>query len=140
MVLAKEAMQKAIKVHPEDTIDKLKGLFKKYKETNAFVVVDKNQKFVGEVYELDVLAPFVPEEMLDEEDVIGALGFGYRKKFLAKKVKGIMKRHNFTTTPEEDLRNVAYLMYKEEIRVVPVLDKTKKVLGVIHVGDIIRSL
>ena len=133
-------MEKSIKVYPDDSIEKVRRLFKKNPEVHALIVINKNGKFLGEVHELDVLAPLVPEDLLDEEEVVGALGFGYQKKFFAKKVKAIMRTHQFTTNIDTDIKKIAYLMYKEEIRVVPVLGKTGKVRGILHIGNIIRSI
>lgn len=55
-------------------------------------------------------------------------------------VKEIMTSRVFWVLPEESIDNCMLIMTQKKIRHLPVLDKDDNVLGVISIGDLVKSI
>jgi len=106
---------------------------------NCLTVVDEAGNFMGEVHELDLLKLVIPEERLEGEDVAGVMGAAYDPEFTGHTAEMIMRKHEITVPPGTDATDVAIIMYKEDVRSVPVMQK-KKIIGVIHLNQVIRKM
>lgn len=136
-LLAKDIMVKPKFVEPKAKISEIKkDLIGK---ENCLTVVDEKGRFLGEIHELDLLKLVIPEEKLEEEDVAGVMGAAYDPEFTGHTADMIMRKHEITVPPDTDATDVAVIMYKEDIRSVPVI-KGDKIIGVIHLNQVIRKM
>lgn len=135
----KEAIIKPVFLYPDDDIKTVKKKLQK-KDNNICIVINKNKKFLGEVHEQDLLKLFIPQDMLDEQDIIDTLGVGYDKNFFAKRAKDLMKKHPFTISLDANIKDIIFLMFKQQIQYLPVIDKKEKVIGVITLDSLLNAL
>ena len=134
---AKDLMEKAHLVSPEESIEKIKKLLVGHED--ILLVVDNDGKFLGEIPESNLLKLIVSEDFLDEEDVVGILGSSYDDDFVANSASSIMTSHNFVVKPKTKAEDIAVLLYKEDIESLAVVDKGK-VVGVIHLNKFIEKM
>ncbi len=136
-VKAKDIMEPAIFVKETDGIAKAKNILQT-KEDVLVVIKGKNQ-LVGTVEESTLVKLLVPTDKLETEEVIGFLGAGYDRGFVAKKVSDIVERRVFFVTPSMPIEKVAYLMYKENLRAIPVVEGSQ-VVGIVHIRNLISRI
>ena len=134
----KEVMKKAVTVRPETTKKELLRIAKKHPDAQLFIVVDKNKKFLGDIHENDLFYMLLPNESF--EDIGIELGFDLEKKFFAETAGEIMRKHDITCNADEEVLSVSLRLAKEEVNEMPVLDKNRKVIGVINEGILLRCL
>ena len=109
-------------------------------EENTLIVGDADS-FSGEVHESHLLKVLIPENMIDEEDVVGILGFSYDTDYVADSVSDVMNKHQVTVSPDTSVGRVAFVMNKEGLRSVPVVrDTDQKVVGVVHENDLMGEI
>ncbi len=137
LLTARDIMFRPKIVHPRDPIAKLKRILKTTEDT--IIVINKRGKFLGEIHEYDLLKLIVPEQEISEEEVVGILGMGYDRGFIAKDARDLMHAHDFVAAPDTPIPNLALIMYKEEIRAIPII-KNKKVVGVVHLRNLIKCI
>jgi len=136
-IYVKDVMEKATKIKDTDSIKKVVNKLKTTEDT--LIVISGKNKIVGTIAEANLLKLMIPEEKLDTQEVIGFMGAGYDTAFLAKKAKDLMRKKIYFVTPSMPIEKVAFLMYKEDLRSIPVV-KGKKIVGVVHIRNVIRSL
>ncbi|MCD6558857.1 MAG: CBS domain-containing protein [Palaeococcus sp.] len=124
-----------LKVHPQDSlvdlIDKLRG-----EETSA-VVLDEEGKLLGFVTMKDLLKFFAP---FQKHTVIGV---GLLKRYSltrASRVEDIMITKPITIGIEDTLDQAIKIMMETGKHHLPVIDREKRVHGVLEVKDIIRLI
>ncbi|MFP4112484.1 MAG: CBS domain-containing protein [Candidatus Woesearchaeota archaeon] len=123
-------------VHKGTEIKEILGLFHKY-DVEAFPVVNSKGKLIGEITENQMMPFAISTERLSEHDIIGALGTRIQTIFGAR-VGDIMNMHELTVEKTNTLEDAAYLMWKHDVRCLPVVDKeTNKFLGVVFQKNII---
>lgn len=61
-------------------------------------------------------------------------------KALGQTVEEVMTQDVITTTPEKPLREAAKLMHEKNVRRLPVVDDSNKVIGILTRGDIVRTM
>jgi CBS domain-containing protein len=134
---AQEAMVKPVYLYPEDNA---KTIIKKLKKesTNVCIVVTKEKKFLGEIGVEDLIKLFLHQ--VKYEPLVKMLNIGYRREFLYKPAKDLINKHKSTVKIDDPINKVIKLIYKEGFNYVPVLDKDKKVVGVITPSSLINSL
>ena len=134
---AKNAMIKPVFVYQDDDA---KRIIKKLKreDTNVCIVITKYRKFVGEISDEDLIKLFLHQERY--EPLTKILNVGYRREFLYKKAKELINKHKSIVSLDTPINKVIELVYKEGFHYIPVLDKTKKVIGVVTQSSIFDLL
>ncbi|MBS3113080.1 CBS domain-containing protein [Candidatus Woesearchaeota archaeon] len=133
----KEVMLKPVFVYPNDTKKKILSKVKRNPNTSLFVVATRNKQFLGDIHENDLFFMLTPNEMVNEVGL--ELAFDLKKKFFAKKAKDLMREHDLSCSPEDELIDVAKKFIQAEVNEMPVLKKGK-VVGVINQGILLRQL
>lgn len=109
----------------------------------GMIVMDKAGNFVGVVSMKDILRAIIPSYMaiteLGEFTWDGMLE-GMCKKVEDRKVGDVMAKDVITVTEEAPLMECADLIVKHNIQRLPVLDKEKKVVGIIYLRDIYYAI
>lgn len=103
------------------------------------LIVRRDGKVVGEIHEQSLLKVLIPEDRLDEEKVIGILGFSFDESYVAEKAEDIMNRHEVTVDPDEETGEIAFVMDREDIRSVPV-EENGDIIGVVHEDRLIEEI
>jgi len=134
---AKDAMIKAVFVCQDDDAGRI---IKKLKseDTNVCIVVTKDKRFVGEISNEDLIKLFLHQ--VRSEPLTKILNIGYRREFLYKKAKELVNKHKSTVNLDTPINKAIELVYKEGFQYIPVLDKNKKVIGVVTPSSILNLL
>ena len=133
----KDVMNKKFQVlKSTDSIAKALDLLIKTSQS-AMPVVDNKGMVVGELDQKKLLLIDVGQLDFVEQE---GLGFEQLRLILSKKskkVQEIMEKHGFTVSPDDEVLQVAKLIYEEDISTIPVIDNNKLV-GVITDIDILK--
>ena len=134
---AKDAMIKAVFVYQDDDAGRI---IKKLKrdDTNVCIVVTKDKGFVGEISDEDLIKLFLRQ--VRYEPLTKILNLGYRREFLYKKAKELVNKHKSTLDLDTPINQAIELVYKEGFQYIPVLNKNKKVMGVVTPSSIVNLL
>lgn len=116
----------------EDVVDEL------HSRENT-LIVRRDGEAVGEIHEQSLLKVLVPEDRLDEEKVIGILGFSFDQSYVAEKAEDIMNEHEVTVDPDEETGEIAFVMDREDLRSVPV-EEENEIIGVVHEDRLIEEI
>lgn len=116
----------------EDVVDEL------HSKENT-LIVRRDGEAVGEIHEQSLLKVLIPEDRLDEEKVIGILGFSFDQSYVAEKAEDIMNEHEVTVDPDEDEGQIAFVMDREDVRSVPV-EEENEIIGVVHEDRLIEEI
>ena len=134
---AKDAMIKPVFVYQDDDADRI---IKKLKseDTNVCMVITKEKKFVGEISNEDLIKLFLHQ--VRYEPLTKMLNIGYRREFLYKTAKELVNKHKSTLNLDTPINQAIELIYKEGFQYIPILDKNKKVIGVVTPSSILNLL
>ena len=134
---AKDAMIKPVFLYPDDNTNKIIKKLKR-EDTNVCIVVTKEKEFVGEISNEDLIKLFLHQ--VRYEPLTKILNVGYKREFLYKKAKELINKHKSSVNLDTPINKVIGLMYKEGFHYIPVLDKNKKVIGVVTPSSILDLL
>jgi CBS domain-containing protein len=134
----KEIMKKPVLISETTTKKELHKIAKKNPEMPIFIVVDKDKKFLGDIHENDLFYMILPNDRY--EDIGIELEFDLEKKFFAETAKEIMRRHDTSCSPEDEIMDAALVLAGVEINEMPVINKKGKVVGVITEGILLRHI
>ncbi len=134
---AKNAMIKPVFIHQDDNVDKIIKKLKR-EDTNVCIVVTKDKEFIGEISDEDLIKLFLHQ--VRYEPLTKILNVGYKREFLYQKAKELINKHKCTVKMDTPINKVIGLIYKEGFQYIPVLDKNKKVMGVVTPSSIIDLL
>ena len=134
---AKDAMIKPVFVYQDDGADRIIKKLKR-EDTNVCILVTKDKKFVGEISDEELIKLFLNQ--VKYEPLTKILNVGYKREFLYKKAKEFINKHKSTVKPDTPINKVIELVYKEGFHYIPVLDKNKKVIGVVTPSSILDLL
>ncbi|MFB6213221.1 MAG: HPP family protein [Candidatus Nanohaloarchaea archaeon] len=112
---------------------------KEFQGSENTLIVRRDGEVIGEIHENSLLKLLIPEERLDEERVIGILGFAFDSSYVAEKAEDLMNRHEVTVSPDEDIDEIAFLMDREDVRAVPVEDGGD-IVGVVHENRMMEEI
>ena len=139
----KEIMTKdVVSVKPEDNArDAISLLFKM--EISGLPVINEQGKLVGMFTEKDVLKQILPSYL----EKVGRFIYEENPKSIKNKfqdlgnlsVSQLMRREVITIDEEASLCEAARIILTQKIRRIPVLDKEKKVVGIVAREDIVKS-
>ena len=136
-VMAKDIMEKAHKIKESDDIKKVITALKT--KEDVLVVVKGKDQLSGIIDEATLIKLLVPTDKLETEEVIGFLGAGYDRAFVAKKAGDVMEHRIFFVTPSMPVEKIAFLMYKENLRAIPVVEGSK-IVGIVHIRNLIGQI
>ncbi len=134
----KDIMLKPILIRQEASKKELLEIAKKNKNMPIFMVVDDDNKFLGDIHENDLFYMVIPNKRY--KDIGAELEFNLEKKFFAKTAKEIMRKHDLICSPDESIIDAALKLASVEINEMPVIDKKGRVIGVITQGLLLRHL
>jgi len=104
----------------------------------------KNKKLVGFITERDILFQFYPSLEEYMERPTNEANFEKMEKKISAifqmRADKIMSKKIITVTPETPLLEAQSLMFVSKVGRLPVLDKKKKLVGIISKGDIFKYL
>lgn len=146
MIVKDFMIKDVITINKETSIKELLELLVQYK-INGLPVVDSNGKLLGMVSDGDILRYLSSKN----ETHVHALGFMHYaeqenveksiKGELSKQIKIIMKKKILITlSPSDDIKTVLKILSKHRYKNIPVVDKEKKIVGIVSRGDVIRML
>jgi CBS domain-containing protein len=75
--------------------------------------------------------------IVSERDVVHALAHGAES--LARPVAAIMTTHVFCAPPEAHIDELMHLMTEKRVRHIPVTDPDGVLLGIVSIGDVVKS-
>jgi CBS domain-containing protein len=136
MAIARELMDDPDFIDYETDIDEVVDELHTQENT---LIVRKDDEAVGEIHEQSLLKVLIPEDRLDEEKVIGILGLSFDQSYVAEKAEDIMNKHEVTVDPDEEAGELAFLMDREDIRSIPVVEDGE-VIGVVHEDRLIEEI
>lgn len=139
----KEIMTKeVVSLKPEENVkDALTLLFKM--QISGLPVIDAQGKLVGMFTEKDILNNLLPSYI----EKIGS--FIYEENITSIKnkfqhlanltVAQLMQKKVITVDEDTNLYEVAHLMLTQKVRRIPVLDKAKRVIGIVAREDVVKT-
>jgi len=136
-LVVKDAMIKPVFLYPDDDAKKIIKKLKK-ENTNVCIVVTKEKRFLGEISNEDLIRFFISQ--INNEPLTEKLNVGYRKEFLFKSAKELVNKHKSTVDKDTKINDVIKLIYAEGFHYIPVLDKNKKVVGVVTPSSVLNLL
>ena len=112
-------------------------------QISGLPVIDKENKLIGMFTEKDILRYILPSYI----EKVGRFIYeenpkATRKKFQDLKdlsVSKLMRKDVVTVDENTGLCEIARLMLTQKVRRIPVLDKEKKVVGIVAREDIVRA-
>lgn len=132
---ARELMDEPDFIDVEASVEKVKDEFLGAENT---LIVKRNGEVVGEIHENSLLKALIPEEKIDEESVIGILGLSFDQSYVPDTAEDLMNEHEVKIGPEETIGQIAYLMDREDVRSLPVIEDGE-VIGVVHEDTIVEE-
>jgi len=136
MVAARELMDEPDFIDYEADIEEVVDELDSKENT---LIVKKDDEIVGEIHEQSLLKVMIPEDRLDEEKVIGILGLSFDERYVAETASDIMNEHEVTVSPDEEEGEIAFLMDREDLRSIPVVENSE-IIGVIHENRLIEEI
>ncbi len=134
---------------PEDTlkeaVNKMRVTLRGEKKigVKGLVVLDKDQTLIGIISIIDILRAIIPHYMsfteLSDFTWDGMLE-EMAKKVADKKIKELMTKEVITVYEDAPLMECAILMVKHNLQRIPVINKDRKVLGMIYIRDLYYAI
>lgn len=104
----------------------------------------KEKKLVGFITERDILQEFYPSMKEYMEDVVNETNFEKMEKKVSAifemSADKIMSKKLVTVTPDTPLLEAQSIMFVSKVGRLPVIDKKKRLVGIISKGDIFKYL
>lgn len=135
-----------ISVRPQSTVKEvMKAIVEK--KIGGLPIVDDAGKLAGIVTDGDILRAIKPIDRhitdyfsyityIQEQNLEGRLN-----EIAANPIIQIAKKKGVVTvSPDDDMKQVVILLSKHHFKKLPVIDKERRVVGVISRGDVIRSI
>ena len=139
----KEIMTKEmVSIQPDTNAKEAVGiLFKMH--ISGLPVINESGKLVGMFTEKDILRNILPSYI----EEVGRFVYEENPKSIKKKfmelenirVSKLMRPEVITVDEDTSLCEVAHIMLTQKVRRIPVLDKEKKVIGIVAREDIVKS-
>ena len=132
MIVANWMTANPITLHPEDSIATAVSLMKQ-KRVRRIPIVDPSGELVGIVSDRDLKE--VSPSRASTLDI-------WELHYVLDKLKlgDIMTKKPWTVTPETPIEKAALLMMQKRVEGLPVLDGSRKLVGILTEGDVFRAL
>ncbi|MCU0578728.1 MAG: CBS domain-containing protein [Desulfobacterota bacterium] len=132
MFIQRSMTRKVITIHPEAGVIEARDLLQQHK-IHSLPVVGLEGTLIGIVTDRDVRSA-LPATILSEAEL------GQLKERVAQlKVKDIMTTQVVTLSPNNTLEDALLLMQQIHVGALPVIDRDRKILGIIAFRDILRG-
>lgn len=147
-ILAKDIMTKeVITASPDDDVEKVARLLMEHR-ISGMPVIDEDRKVVGMISEGDLVLKEKKVEAPGYTEILGAVFylesprkfFEELKKVIAFKVDELMAKKVYSVGADDRMDEVAAIMTEKGVNRVPVVDKEKRLVGLITRQDIIKSV
>ena len=130
-------------IPPEMSVrEAAKALFER--EISGLPVADEQKNVVGMITEKEIISMALPkfaEQFGDFDFILDEEPFSRKIAEADKvKVKDIMRREVLCVPEDTSVAEVARLMIAKKARRIPVLDKNKKLVGIIARADIVKKI
>ena len=138
---------KLITVGPKTSVRKVAEILVNHK-ISGVPVVDEEGKILGIVSEGDLVRKEFAPELPDELCILGAVIYysGLReyqdafRKIAAISAEQLMTKKIISVKADDDVSEVAKILYEKHIKRVPVLDDEKHLLGIVSRRDIVKMM
>ncbi len=134
---AKDAMIKPVILKQDDKIDIIIKKLRK-EDTNYVIVVDENDKFLGEITVENLIRIMVNASL--NEPLVNLLDIGYSRSINYTTAKDYVVRHNNVVSSDESIIEVLRLIDKKNVNYIPVLNSKQKIIGVITPSSLLDLL
>ena len=134
---AKDAMIKPVFVFEDDSSEEIIKKLKK-EDTNVCIVVKKNKEYVGEIRVEDLIRVFLHQVKF--EPLTNLINHGYRRNIVNKTAKDLINKYKATASIDTPINEVIEKIYTDDFDYIPVLDKDKKVVGVVTPSSVLTLL
>jgi acetoin utilization protein AcuB len=132
MFIQRSMTRKVITIHPEAGVIEARDLLQRHK-IHSLPVVGLEGTLIGIVTDRDVRSA-LPATILSEAEL------GQLKERVAQlKVMDIMTTQVVTLSPNNTLEDALLLMQQIHVGALPVIDRDRKILGIIAFRDILRG-
>ncbi|NLZ27977.1 MAG: CBS domain-containing protein [Firmicutes bacterium] len=147
-MLIREIMtEEVVTVHVDDSVEKCANLLLEH-NISGLPVVDDRREVVGMVTEGDLIRRAARIQAPGYLEILGGLIYlGDPKKFvnelkraMSLKAGDLMTSNVISISPDEDAEVAATAMLKSNIGRIPVVDRNKKLVGIVSRRDIMLSL
>lgn len=113
--------------------------------TGGMPVVDNNGNMIGLVTMTDFIGHFLPDSPLLIQEIISSNHEGVEKDILSvgweeTKIEDIMEKRIITVGEEDSIVKAAALCYEQKIRLLPVVNSSGKLVGVVTLSDICKGI
>lgn len=140
----KEVMsKKVITVSPETSFAKVWEIIFK-KGMHGLPVVEKDNTLVGIIAEEDLLSKLYPSYKEYVDDFRAASDFEEMEESIGElkglEAKDVMNRRIYLAYPEDPILKALSKMIIRQVHQLPVIDKKRKLVGIISKGDIFDYL
>jgi len=113
-------------------------------EISGLPVLDPDNKLLGMFTEKDILRAIIPSYV----EHVGKFIYEHNARTIKKKVeelsnlkvKDVMREEVVTIGEDANIQEIARVMLTQRARRVPVVEKDKKVIGIIARCDVVRAL
>ena len=139
----KEIMIKdVVSVNPDDNVEEaLTRLFEM--QISGLPVIDAQGKLIGMFTEKDILRSILPSYI----EKVGRFVYEENPKSIKNKYKELenlkvsqlMRKEVITVFEDAAVCEVAHIMLTQKVRRIPVLNKEKKVIGIIAREDVVKA-
>jgi len=139
----KEIMtREVVNIPANASVNEALGLLLKMK-ISGLPVLDEHNNLIGMFTEKDILRYIFPSYL----HKVGRFVYDENPKAIKKKmaqlgslkVEQLMRREVITLDEDTTLCEVAHIMLTQKIRRIPILDKSRKVVGIVAREDVIRA-
>ena len=147
-MLVQDVMSKdVVTVHTDDSIEKCAHILFE-KEFSGLPVIDDDGKVLGMITEGDLIRRAARIKAPGYLEILGGLVYlGNPNKFVEEikkamsyKAGDMMSEKLFSISPEKTIEEAATIMFRENIKRLPVVDWNNKLVGIISRRDIMRAI
>lgn len=135
--------ERVICLEKEDNLSKAVEVIQKRKFRHV-PIVDEQRRLVGIVSDRDILRhlPFAKREPASQTEVFRGDLFGVSSKdsSLKLRVTDVMTRDVVSVLPSCSFNNAIKTLHETRINCLPVVDEEKKILGIVTVSDVLRTM
>lgn len=133
MFIERSMVRKVLTIGPDRAILEARDLMHRA-EVHSLPVVDEDNRLLGIVTDRDVRSA-LPSICLSEDEVSRQ-----RDRVARLKVRDIMTQDPVTVVPEQTLQDALVLVLQLHVGALPVVDREKRVVGIVSLRDILGAL
>jgi len=135
--------ERVICLEKEDNLGKAVEVIQKSKFRHV-PIVDEQRRLVGIVSDRDILRhlPFAKRQLASQTEVFRGDLFGVSSKdpSLKLRITDVMTRNVVSVLPGCSFNNAVKTLHETKINCLPVVDEEKKILGIVTVSDVLRTM